>query len=810
MIRRYLVASATLLISLCLLNPSHAMDPALGAITPVGIQRGVETEVIINGARLTDAEQLLFYTPGFQVKKLEVVNDNTVKVLVAVAADCTPGIHALRVKTATGISDLKTFTVGILPQVTEKEPNSNFTEPQPIAQNVTVLGVVENEDVDHFVIEAKKGERITAELEGLRLGYTFFDPYVAILNSDRFEISRSDDNALLSQDCLCQVIAPEDGKYIIQVRESSFGGDGNCKYRLHVGNFPRPRAALPAGGKPGESIEVTWLGDVGGPFKSTVVLPTKLGEASVLAQDAVGLAPSPNVFRVADLPSALESEPNNEIAKASAGSSPGAMHGVIDVPGDVDYFKFTAKKDEQYDVRCYARGGLRSPLDSVVTILNAQGAGIVGNDDTAGPDSYMRFGVPADGDYYVVTTDHLKAGGPEYAYRLEINRVAAALTMALPERQQYVPVTLAVPRGNRMAVMVQAQRANFGGDLNVQYQNMPAGMTVESVPLGANLTDVPVLFSATADAASAGALIDIFGTPVDPNLKLDGHLSQRMMLVRGQNNIDVWGHTADRMAAAITKEIPYAIEIVEPKAPIVRNGQLNLKVVAKRAADFTAPISVFFLYHPPGVASNGSISIAEGQTEALIPVTANGGAAIGDWKIAVIGRAGYGNGAVECSSQLATLKISDMYVNLAFQKAAVEQGKPVDFVVNVEKKIDFEGNAKIELLGLPAGVTSAPLEFNKDAKELVFKLNVDKTTRPGKYGLLCQVTPQVAGEPVVHVIGSGELRVDEPLPPKPAAAAAPAPMPAAAAPPPAAEKPPEKRLTRLEQLRLDKEKQKKP
>ena len=82
----------------------QAMDPALGAITPVGIQRGVETEVIINGARLSDAEQFLFYTPGFEVKKLEVVNDNTVKVLVAVSAECTPGIHALRVKTATGIS----------------------------------------------------------------------------------------------------------------------------------------------------------------------------------------------------------------------------------------------------------------------------------------------------------------------------------------------------------------------------------------------------------------------------------------------------------------------------------------------------------------------------------------------------------------------------------------------------------------------------------------------------------------------------------------------------------------------------------
>ena len=105
--------------------------------------------------------------------------------------------------------------------------------------------MVENEDVDYFVVEAKKGERLTAELEGIRLGYTFFDPYLAILNANRFELARSDDTPLLRQDCLCSIVAPEDGKYIIQVRESAYGGNGACKYRLHVGKFPRPTAVYP-------------------------------------------------------------------------------------------------------------------------------------------------------------------------------------------------------------------------------------------------------------------------------------------------------------------------------------------------------------------------------------------------------------------------------------------------------------------------------------------------------------------------------------------------------------------------------------
>jgi hypothetical protein len=65
------------------------------------------------------------------------------------------------------------------------------------------------------------------------------------------------------------------------------------------------------------------------------------------------------------------------------------------------------------------------------------------------------------------------------------------------------------------------------------------------------------------------------------------------------------------------------------------------------------------------------------------------------------------------------------------------------------------------------------------------------------------------GEPVVHNLGGSELRIDVPLPPKkdappPAAVAkspTPAPMPNPAAPP--------KRLTRLEQLRLEQEEREK-
>lgn len=783
-----------------------AVEPALGNIVPYGIQRGVESEVQFQGARLADAKEILFYSPGITVSSLEVVNDNAVKTKLNVAADCRMGIHACRVRTASGVSNLMTFTIGPFPEVAEVEPNSEFEKPQAVSLGVTVSGVVQNEDQDFYVVDLKKGQRLTAELEGLRLGRTFFDPYLAILDAKRFELARSDDAALLNQDCLCAIVAPEDGKYIVQVRECSFGGNGACMYRLHIGNYPRPTAVFPAGGKPGENLQVRWIGDPAGDAQTQVTLPTDGSqETGLYAQDAGGISPSPNMVRVINLDNFVEAEPNDALAQASSGAAPGALNGIIEKPGDVDFFKFSAKAGQQFDIRVYARKPLRSPLDPVLTILNAQGGGIVGNDDSGGPDAYVRFGAPADGEYYAHVVDQLRAGGPNYVYRIEITPVAPAMTMVLPERQQYVPTTLKIPKGNRMALMVNASRANFGGAIDVAFNGLPAGIAVETFQMAADRGDIPVLFTSAADAQPTGALVDIAGKCADPNVPVVGHLSQRTGLVRGQNNIDVWGHDAERMATVLTDEIPFKIDIVQPKAPLARNGSMNLKVVATRKEGFTVPISVFFLYNPAGVSSSGSIAIAENQTEALIPVTANGGAAIGTHKIVVIGRAGFNGGAIECSSQLADLTISDQFFTFAFDKAAVEQGKETEVVVKMEKKIDFEGNARCELVGLPAGATTTPIEFNKDSKELIFKVQAAADARPGRYpSLLCVASPMASGEPVVHTLGTGELRIDAPLPPKPAApmtAAAPAPMPMpAAAPMPMA-----KRLSRLEQLRLEKE-----
>jgi hypothetical protein len=229
---------------------------------------------------------------------------------------------------------------------------------------------------------------------------------------------------------------------------------------------------------------------------------------------------------------------------------------------------------------------------------------------------------------------------------------------------------------------------------------------------------------------------------------------------------------------------------------------MELKVVATRKEGFKAPIKIDMLWFPPGINASRSISIPEGKTEAVIPMNASGNAEINTWKIAVRGSAEIGNGQQMVCTPFASLRVAERYVDLKFELATVEQGKETELVIHVKNNTEFAGPAKIELLGLPNKVTTEPLEVTKETAEIVFKLKTDATSPAGNHNnLLCRVTVTENGEPIVHSIGNGRLRIDVPLPPK-KTEAAPTPMPVAQKPAtPAA--PVVKRLSRLEQLRLE-------
>ena len=411
-------------------------------------------------------------------------------------------------------------------------------------------------------------------------------------------------------------------------------------YRLHVGHFPRPTATLPAGGKFGDHVKVRWIGDVMGETTTEVDLPGHADRTfGLLAHDATGSAPYPNAFRLSPFGNTIESEPNDTHDTATPFTPPVALNGVIDKPGDVDSYTFKATKGERYDVRVFARG-IRSPLDPVLNIFGKNAGRVASNDDSGGPDSYLRFTAARDGDFVISVADHLKKGGPDYTYRVEISPVTPRLELSTPNeslRRGTNVMAAAIPRGNRQAILIQARREDFSGAISLIADSLPAGVTVEADEMSAGNSVIPVLFRADAKAPIGAALANITGKPTDTSTQVPCEFSSTAELVLGQNNVPFWTRTVDSLAVAVTEEAPFTVEIVEPKVPIVRGGSMDLKVVAKRKAGFTAPIAVTLPWNPPGIASKNENVIPENQNEATIPINASGGAELKTWRIVVNG-----------------------------------------------------------------------------------------------------------------------------------------------------------------------------
>ncbi len=272
-----------------------------------------------------------------------------------------------------------------------------------------------------------------------------------------------------------------------------------------------------------------------------------------------------------------------------------------------------------------------------------------------------------------------------------------------------------------------------------------------------------------------------------------------------------WSVDVNRVPVCVVDEVPFKLEIVQPKVPIVRNGSMQLKIVAHKKKGWDEGISITFPYRPPGIGASSSVSIPKGKTEVFYPLSANGGAGIKKWKVYALGSANAG-GTAWVSSQLATLEIAPQFVTVSMLKAATEQGKSTEVVAKINHATPFPGEAKVELLGLPNEATTVAMKITKGTKELVFPVKTTKNTRAGTHKtLFCRITIVRDGETIMHSnVGGTHLRVDKPLPPK---KNAPPPKPK---PKVVAKKEPPKpkpkvvvRLTRLQKLRLEAKKKRK-
>ncbi len=790
-------------LSLALMLPVAAagFTPVLDRIDPPGGQRGTEVEVHFHGERLDELAEAFFYQPGLSLSGIEFREPGKHAVArLAIAPDAPLGEHSLRLRTPGGITEVRSFFVGQFLCVDEAEPNNTFEEAQRVELNTTIHGVAGNEDEDVYLVSMKKGERLSVEVEAMRLGGTMFDASLAILDPRKFELAACDDAMLLRTDAFASIIAPEDGDYRVAVREAAYEGNNQCRYRLHIGTFPRPAAVFPPGGKPGEKIAFRFIGDPRGEITRSVTLPEQSGTAPVFPEDGGFSAPSPHRVQVSPLDHLAETDGNGSLKSAVAlPDIPCAAHGILDGGQETDWYKFTAQKDDNLVIRVLARS-LRSPLDSVLSLRDAKGKQLANNDDQGGPDSVITWTCPADGDYFLMLRDQLRRTGDDFVYRIEIQRREPAIAASLPTVERVNSQkwkVFSVPRGNRYAAVVNLTRENIGCDISFHADSLPEGVTMDAPDVPRSVNSFPVVFEAAADAPPGGGLHGFRVRSAGDAPPLEGRLIDTIHHVEINNQGAYHSVELDRIATAVIQEAPFEIDVEVPATPLVKNGIVQLKVRATRQEGYAEKIVVRFLWSPPGVSGPVTLEIPGDQTELLYELNANADAAIGEWPVCVLAEADTPEGPVVVSSALVPLRVAEPYLSMTLDLAATEQGKASMMVAKVEHALEFTGEAKAELVGLPHGVAATAQTFTHGQSEIQFPLEVAADATVGKHAtVFCRVhVPENHGTVLHQTAHGGTLRIDAP-PPQPVAETKPdkSVEEAAAAP---AEKP----LSRLEQLR---------
>jgi hypothetical protein len=258
-----------------------------------------------------------------------------------------------------------------------------------------------------------------------------------------------------------------------------------------------------------------------------------------------------------------------------------------------------------------------------------------------------------------------------------------------------------------------------------------------------------------------------------------GGLRQGTEMVYGDPNRTPYRTAiSDRLPVAVVEEAPVTIDLESPATPIARRGVLELKVKVHRAAEFDGKVRLELPFKPPGIGAS-TVEVKEGQTEVSLPLNASADAPLQAWQIAVAAslvpasgdkkqekqarRAGRGSWI---ASRPVTLSVVEPLVDLAAEKAVVEQAAETTLVFKTTKPASFAGKAKVRLMGLPVKTEAPELELMPGQETLEFLVKVAADAPPGKYdNVFCRIEVPQGEAVMLHQTPATSLRIDKPLPP---------------------------------------------
>lgn len=473
--------------------------PRLLTTMPMGGKAGTQVEITITGEELDDADEFLFSDPRLSaVAKLDPQGKPVPnQYVVTIAADCPVGLYEARVRTRLGISSSRVFSVGTLQELIQKSGNTTVAAAMELPMNSVCNAVMSVRAADHYVFEAKKGQRVFVDVASRGIDSKLEAVLVIADAAGRDLVVDRRGGSL-------DFAVPEDGRYVIKVHELTFQGGPAYYYRLALQELP---AGVVATRQPSTR------------------------RVSACSWPPVGLP---------DQAAASETEPNNNRSQAQLITLPCDIAGAFATAADVDVYEFDAKAGEVWWVEV-ASERLGRPTDPAVLVQQVTGTGdsetltdvaelsdipspvkVSSNGyaydgppyDAGSPDVNGKVEIKADGRYRLQITDLF--GGtrndPRNVYRMVIRKPApdfsvAAWGLHMELRngdRNAVSKPLALRGGATVALeVVVIRRDGFDGEIALAMEGLPEGVTAQGLKIPAGQNRGLMLVTAKADAPRA-------------------------------------------------------------------------------------------------------------------------------------------------------------------------------------------------------------------------------------------------------------------------------------------------------------------
>ncbi len=477
---RWPILTKVLLISIGAVTGSAQTQVVVTDCQPRVVRVGEDNTVRLSGKSFDGAVKVWTSFPA-SVSVLEQQGELLV-CRISLSADAPIGVGALVVSSSSGISGPLWVLVDHVPAVFESNDNHQIANGQTVALPVVIQGKVDGEAADYFAFDLQAGQAISLDVFASRIG-SACDPVIRILSADGKQVAFVDDVPEWSAESRLRFVAPETGRYVVELRDNSYRSAE--PYLLRVGDFPLVTTTYPLAIPRAATMPLFFLTSDGtrlGPRALAAPRTGRIWATSIqLAESGpVGIAQT----ILSSGPEYIETEPDLDPQAPMTISVPSAVNGVLDRPDDQDSYRFAARQGDRWYFASTTRR-LGSPAYVHWRIQDSQGKVVAEAPVTDQEDPELSWQAPQDGAYQLTIEELTRHSGPTFVYRVQIEQRPFVVALKPVKETRWfwnVP-----ERDGVIALDLSCGRFGYDGPIRIDWEEATDGEWFDAViPAKAN------------------------------------------------------------------------------------------------------------------------------------------------------------------------------------------------------------------------------------------------------------------------------------------------------------------------------------